>query len=71
VAAGLGNGEEQGHGGRPVANGRPAAARLPSDWMWLASMAVHQTQERLAAGNETLACAPHLLIQLCAVWVGP
>jgi hypothetical protein len=49
---------------------RVTVACLPGDWIWLASMAAHQTQERLVAGNETLACAPLLLIQLCAVWAG-
>jgi hypothetical protein len=48
----------------------PTAARLPGDWIWLGSMAAHQNQVRLAAWNETLACAPLLHIQLCALWAG-
>jgi hypothetical protein len=43
-------------------------ARLPSDWILLASMAARQAQERLVAGNVTLGmCFPTTYTAVCCV----
>jgi hypothetical protein len=72
--AGLGNGEEeQGrHGGGWIGERGGAGSRRLACLATGSGLPPWQliTQERLVAGNETLAYAPLLLIQLCAVWAG-